>query len=214
MRLKPEPSIQGFLTRLADPLKDRSISGTIVDFYDTTLHHEIEWDEPIVGQIRFTIPIGELWDKAVPSRQRSYKFDWERKALERATAEWQCEVDGKKWANFDASISDKLEAAHTNRAAVTWMRGKFEYRVDWEFMVQVNTTTNKHRSIRREFVVSSRYGRGAAASEHAEGEEWLAYGKLLGEGRTTCHTVLAPTPGSKQEASKDLNEFNFGGLDT
>ena len=70
-------------------------------------------------------------------------------AIRRRDIVWECESDGG-WVAYEEALAVKLERAlSASKRATTWQHGTFTYRVDWARMVQVNTSTNKERAIRR-----------------------------------------------------------------
>ena len=69
-------------------------------------------------------------------------------AIRRRDIVWECESD-HGWLAYEEALAVKLERALSAKSTPTWQHGTFTYRVDWARMVQVNTSTNKERAIRR-----------------------------------------------------------------
>jgi len=131
----------------------------------------------------------------------------ERKKIEAATQQvvWECEAGGNgEWICFDSSVSDQIEAAYESKGPVRWKQRGYVYEVNWVSMVQINTSTKKPRSIQRRLVTRKT---DVSANDSSHGA-WKSKATSLGDG-DEYHTISAPAPGTEQEDSRDLREFNF-----
>merc|ERR1719219_771442 len=70
---------------------------------------------------------------------------------------WHWAGSGGRWHSFDAKARHQLEAAYHRwfegdlaHRALRLQLGSFSYEIDFGGMVQTNTTSNRHRSIKRE----------------------------------------------------------------